>query len=183
MKIANPSSLPCQPLADLSGKARDHALCKVLYLTRTHCHNVKCFPYSTTLAFSLWDTRGWRGAYCFPARANAPQKCNLLSDTPALPLYDLLLSLFGFIKTFNYLFSICEPLAHTLKVAHIKPFLYIFTGWQGTAASPSNSGLRFWIFFLLLLSLLARKMILCHACCTFYIRAFKFFLTGMHSAL
>lgn len=152
MEITNPSSLPCQPLADLSGKAWDSMPCKVLHFTRTlgdlHGHNVKCSPYSTTLLFYLWDTRGWRGAYCFPAGANAPQKCNHLWDTPALPLYDLLLSLSGSIKTFNHLFSICEPLAHTLKMIHIKSFLYIFTVWQEIAVSPSNSGLYFVSIFL-----------------------------------
>lgn len=38
-------------------------------------------------------------------------------------------------------------------------------------------------FFLLLLLLLARKMFVCNAYCTFYMRAFKLSLTGMHSAM
>lgn len=140
-------------------------------------------PLTAQLAFFLWDTKGWRGPYCSPVRSNAPQKCNPLWDTPALPLDDLLLSLSGFIKTFNHLFSICELLAHTLKVAHICPFCTSLLPGKKLLYHTATLVYILSQFFLLLLSLLTRKMILCNACCTFYMRAFKLFLTRMHSTL
>lgn len=158
MEITNPSSLPCQPLADLSGKARDYALCKVLWWTRTrgnlHCHNVKCSPYSTALVFFLWDIRGWRGAYCFPARANVPQKCNPLWKTTALPLYDLLHSLSGFIKTFNHLCGWLTPWRWPI----LSPFCTSLLAGKKLLYQPVTLVYIFSPYFLLLLSLLARKL-------------------------
>lgn len=185
MEITNPSSLPCQPLADLSGKARDYALCKVLWWTRTlgnlHCHNVKCSPYSRALVFFLWDTRGWRSATAFLWEQMYPRS-SIPSETPQ----------FSHFMTCFFL-SLASSKHSTTSFASVSHWL---TTWRWPILSPFCTSLLagkkllyhalVYIlspFFLLLLLLLARKMIFSSACCNFYMRAFKIFLTGMHSAL
>lgn len=179
MEIANPSSLPYQPLADLSGKASDYAPYKILYLTITyssqgnlHCHNVKCSPYSTSPVCLLWATNSWSDACCSPLRANPWEMQSPLWDTPALLSYALPLPPCLHKNIQPSLSSHLWAISSHLKCGPYKPFLHIFTAWQEIAVSHSNSGPHFIsVFFTIVID---RIMTLCSACCTFYMRAFNF---------